>query len=75
MGTGIKNKVLEAFATGVKVIATKIATEDIPIPTNCKIINSHDPQIWANEIIKSSAKKNNYIATVPYTWNKFRNDF
>ena len=75
IGTGIKNKVLEAFATGVKVIATKIATEDIPIPTNCKIINSHDPQIWANEIIKSSAQKNNYIATVPYTWNKFRNDF
>ena len=28
-----------------------------------------------NEIMKSSAQKNNYIATVPYTWNKFRNDF
>ena len=75
VGTGIKNKVLEAFATGVKVIATKMHTEDIPIPNNCKIINSHEPQIWANEIIKLSAQKYNNIATVPYTWNKFRNDF
>ena len=74
-GTGIKNKVLESFATGIKVIATEIATEGIPLPNNCKIVNSNDPKIWAKTIEIFAKEKIKSQSFVPYTWDNYQYKF
>ena len=74
-GTGIKNKVLESFAAGIKVIATEIATEGIPLPNNCKIVNSNDPKIWAKTIEIFAKEKRKSQSFVPYTWDNCQYKF
>lgn len=51
-GTGIKNKVLEAMAMGVPVVATPVSIAGIPAVDGEHVILAESPDVFAREIIK-----------------------
>lgn len=78
-GTGIKNKVLEAFATGNAILATPVALEGIPLANLPKaypleIIDSKNPENWIkrmNDYLTGPIHRQ--IGYRPLTWESFGN--
>lgn len=78
VGSGIKNKVLEALASGIPLLCSKVALEGIPLPegkSNLRIVNSKDPKIWADEINKLRNQITRRTSYVPFTWSRFQQEF
>ncbi len=50
-GVGIKNKVLEAWACGIPVVMSPLATNGLIIPPEHAFLVSRDPQVMAERII------------------------
>jgi glycosyltransferase involved in cell wall biosynthesis len=51
VGSGVSNKLLEAFATGTPVVATSIACGDLPVRDGEHLLVANDPRQFADAII------------------------
>ncbi len=77
-GTGIKNKVLEAFSAGSPLISTQVGLEGIPhekLPKDypLRIIDERDPAAWVNSIKELlHFKDNQRQGFKPFTWSLFK---
>jgi polysaccharide biosynthesis protein PslH len=52
VGSGVSNKLLEAFATGTPIVATSIACGDLPVRDGEHLLVADDPQRFAEAAIE-----------------------
>lgn len=50
-GSGIKNKLLEALAAGVAVVATPLAVEGLPLRDGVEVEIAADPSLFAEKVV------------------------
>lgn len=76
-GTGIKNKILEAWAMGKAIVATSVSTEGLEAVDNENILIANNPNQFANCIIgllkdtelrKKIGQKSRELVEHKYTW-------
>jgi glycosyltransferase involved in cell wall biosynthesis len=51
VGSGVSNKIVEAFATGTPIVATSIACGDLPVRDGEHLLIANDPQKFAESVI------------------------
>lgn len=83
-GSGIKNKILEAWALGVPVVATQMAVKGLSYQSGANILLGATPEEFASQVaslLADPAKRDRVGAagrdyvTKHYTWEKSRDDF
>ena len=52
VGAGVTNKVLEAFATGTAVVATRMACGDLPVEHGKHLLLADNPESFADAILR-----------------------
>lgn len=84
-GAGIKNKILEALASGLPILATPLSMEGIEAySASIRNVSTRDPKIWAKAIVDIIDRHDNverealrtakFIAE-KYSWNNIRNSY
>ena len=51
VGSGVSNKILEAFATGTPIVATSIACGDLPLKDGMHLLVANEPKRFAASVI------------------------
>ncbi len=51
VGSGVSNKLLEAFATGTPIVATSLACGDLPVRSQEHLLVANDPETFADAIV------------------------
>lgn len=52
VGTGVSNKLLEAFSTGTPVISTTMASGDLPVVDGIHLLMANDPKTFAEKVTR-----------------------
>jgi glycosyltransferase involved in cell wall biosynthesis len=52
VGSGVSNKLLEAFATGTPIVATSMACGDLPVCHGQHLLVADDPQRFAEAVVR-----------------------
>jgi glycosyltransferase involved in cell wall biosynthesis len=77
VGTGVSNKVLEAFAVGTPVVATRLACGDLPVRDGEHLYLADDPQLFAARVLellgnaslrRQMAEKSRAFVESQYDW-------
>lgn len=77
LGTGVSNKVLEAFAVGTPVVATALACGDLPVRHGEHLYLANDSQSFADNVLEllrnsslraTMAEKGRTLVEAEYDW-------
>lgn len=82
LGSGMKNKILEALSTGVPVIASEVSVEGIDgmVESENYVLCDKNPENWARAIVnlyqnidkrRSIAEKGKELVETLYSWERF----